>query len=161
MKNNDSLQYPMNLLSDCDLCVEWADGNGIIEQLAKQHPLVRINRMTLRQYLYRAVSYRVQQVGKLSQIWSMDDLVTIDAVDQITRAALAQSPASARCMGLVLLSVAKEWVKVDETHLAALSLIVEQLPSPSFGHRRIYITAAVANRVTKKSGHRSSNFVSA
>ncbi len=161
MTTNNSPQYPMNLLSDCDLCVEWADEHGIIDKLAIKHPLVPINRMTVRQYLYRAVGYYVQQNAKLSEIWSLDDLVMTDAFRLITGAALAQSPAAARCMGLVLLAVAQEWVKVDEAHLAGLTMIVEQLPSPTFGHRRIHVTASSAHRMTSKSDRRSSTSISA
>lgn len=142
MTKNDTQLYPMNLLSDCDLCGEWADEHGIIDRLAVDHPLVPINRMMMRGYLYRAVGYRVQQNTKLSDIWSLDDLLSLSAFNDILIAARAHSATSARCLALVLLTVARDWVKVDASHLAALNTIVNQLPSPGFDHRRLHVAAS-------------------
>jgi len=121
MTEKDPDHYPSNLISERYLFVEWASASGLMRRLATAHPLVRINSMTVRQYLDRAIGYLVQEGTPLREIWSLSDLVTIEAFKIITNAALRSSQASAHCMALILVNTAREWVGVDDEHMKLLN----------------------------------------
>jgi hypothetical protein len=136
MTSVEPTNYSSNLISERYLCVEWACSSGLITELSKAHPLLRINRMTVRQYLDRAIGYLVQEGVSLRDIWGLADLVVPAAFQKITEAALAQSPASAHCMALVLTTTAREWLAADFNHLEQLEVLAKRLPSVGLDRRR-------------------------
>jgi hypothetical protein len=129
MTPDEQPDFPSNLLSERYLCVEWACETGRIKKLAETHPLARINRMSVRQYLDRAIGYLVQAGTPLREIWGLADLVAPDAFKKILDAALASSPASAQCMSLVLVTTAREWVGLSADELEGLEEIARRLPA--------------------------------
>ncbi len=135
MMPSDNLRLLSNILADRALCVEWAHATGLLTRLTIDHPLTRINEMTMRQYLDRAIGFLVQEGVPIREIWALEDLVTPTAFLKITRSALAQSPAAARCMALVLLTTAQQWIGIDADHARRLEEITDGLPRSSFPRR--------------------------
>ena len=132
----EQTKFPSNLLDERYLCVEWAQASGLIDKLAADYPLIRVNRMTVRQYLDRAIGYLIQEGVTLREIWSLAELVDPDAFQKITSSALAHSPASAQCMAFVLLTIAREWLSVDRDHIAKLEAAANRLPGIATDRRR-------------------------
>jgi hypothetical protein len=152
----DPTNFSSNLISERYLCVEWAYTSGLITKLSATHPLIRIDRMTVRQYLDRAIGYLVQEGVALRSIWGLADLVEPEAFKKIIDAALSQSPAAAQCMALVLLTTAREWLNVDLDHLAQLETASNHLPGIATDRRRAMAAHRLArNHATTNSGRHS------
>lgn len=157
MTYTETSQVPSNLLYDQHLCVEWASDTGLLSRLAASHPLVRINRMTVRQYLNRALGYLVQSGVPLRDVWELSDLVTPEAFEKITAAALAGSPGAARCIAIILITIGREWVGLDAAVLARLGAIADELPlavNRSKRHRLPKHSLTASSRYSVVPGHR-------
>lgn len=128
MTYDKTYHVPSNLLDDQHLCVEWASESGLLSRLAAAHPLVRINRMTVRQYLNRALGYLVQSGVPLRDVWELSDLVTPEAFKKITTAALAGSPGAAKCIAIILIAIGRDWIGLDAEVLVKLRDIADELP---------------------------------
>jgi len=121
-----------NIIAETALFIEWAEETGLLNMISAATPLTRINGMTARQSVHRAIGYLAQGGVSLRNLWGLEDLIQPDAFTTITQNALLKSRPEAQCMAFVLLLVAREWIELDDLHMKKLEGIAAKLPPTAF-----------------------------
>ena len=156
--SNIRVNCSTNLSDDIYYLVEYASATRLLEKSAKKHSCIKIDKLTVEQMLYSAVGFLAQGGVSASTVWALDDLVTPKAFTLILQNASCASSAKARCIGMVLLTTAEEWVGVGPNALAELKAIAERFPGPDTGRGKTIdrsnalwplLTKATKKRVSK------------
>ncbi|KFG69402.1 tyrosine-type recombinase/integrase [Microvirga sp. BSC39] len=124
---------PTSFVEDLEAYLAWALGQDLFDPNTRTRPLAPKTVQLRRQQIQSAVTALVQSGTPAGSLLSLGDLVTVDAVRSILRGRYEHVGRSANAyndgIGKTLVSVAREWVKVDQQGLVVIKQICAKLPA--------------------------------
>jgi integrase len=122
---------------DVEAHLDWCEGNDVFAADARTRPLSVRSIALRRDQIHAAVTALVASGSAASSIKSLSDLVTPDAFKSILRhrhAAADGKPNSFNTyLAMALISIAREWVKAEDTVIIALKKMMSKQPKLASG----------------------------
>jgi integrase len=129
----DLSALPASFVEDLEAYLAWALGQDLFDPNARTSPLAPKTVQLRRQQIQSAVTALVQSGTPAGSLLSLGDLVTLDAVRSILRRRYEHVGRIANAyndgIGKTLVSIAREWVKVDRQGLVDIKQICAKLPA--------------------------------
>jgi integrase len=124
---------PASFVKDLEAYLAWAIGEDLFDPNGRTSPLAPKTVQLRRQQIQSAVTSLVESGTPAGSLFSLGDLVSPSAVRSILRQRFEQSGRVANAyndgIGKTLVSIAREWVKVDQEVLAQIKHICAKLPA--------------------------------
>jgi integrase len=129
----DFSALPASFAEDLEAYLAWAVGQDLFDPNARTSPLAQKTVQLRRQQIQSAVTALVQSGTPAGSLLSLGDLVILDAVRSILRRRYEHVGRIANAyndgIGKTLVSIAREWVKVDRQVLVDIKQICAKLPA--------------------------------
>ena len=129
--------FPAPFQAEVERYLDWLTNPDPFDEGRLRWPLKPGTITLRRKQIELAASARVKRGNPPEALSSLADLVQLETVKEILRHYLSRNepvtPAFLNNLAQSLFSIAKDWVRVDETRLAALREVRRRLPTVPFG----------------------------